>query len=137
MALAAGGVLAGAAPPTAVQSGVAPAGLVETNQVTPAVQVQSELTRPGMGTNALANISLYRELPGGPTLNWGSKWEVTGLFVDLIQPEQTWALLNPWVPVRDSIQATVPLIPPSAAGRPTDDQGTHEANFTLLKVSFP
>jgi hypothetical protein len=136
MALAVSGVMAAAAPPAAVQSAGPPAAPAGTNPVTPSVQVQSEITRPGMATNAVTNISLYQESPGEPSVKWGSKWEVTGLFVDLLQPEQTWALLNPREPARESSPATAPLIPP-AAGHPTDDQGTHEANFTLLKLSFP
>jgi hypothetical protein len=137
MALAAGGVLAGAAPPTAVQSGVPSALPAGTNQFIPSVQVQSELSRPGMATNAVANIALYQDLTMEPRLAWGSNRRVSGLFVDLIRPQQTWdMLLAPGAapgPVRSE-----PAWPVTqTVCRPDGDQGVHDANFAILRVSFP
>jgi len=130
--------MAGAEPPTPVQAGSLPAAPVAgTNQVAPSAQVQSELTSLGMATNAVANLAIYQDLTAEPKLVWGSNRRVSGLFVDLIRPQQTWdMLLAPGTapgPIRSA-----PVWPVTqTVGRPEGDQGAHDANFAILKVSFP
>ena len=72
-----------------------------------------------------------------PRLVMRSGTRVTGLFVDLIRPRQTWAMLNPSVPARDLPKPIPPYLLPVTAPQPfNSDPAGHDADFALLRFSF-
>lgn len=97
-----------------------------------AVQAQdkSALFHQGTGTDFAASITL--EMKTEPTLVLGSSTPVSGLFVDLIRPQQTWAMLNPSV-----LPNPVPRqLRPATSPRPINDPAVHKLDFALIRLSF-
>ncbi len=88
----------------------------------------------GAATNGIAGADLFKT---GPKFVLGSGTEVTGLFVDLLKPRQTWLMLNPPVPARDLPKPLPPYLRP-VKPLPTmnDDLATHDADFPLLRLNF-
>ncbi len=72
-----------------------------------------------------------------PTLGWGSRTQVSGLFVDLIMPHATWAMLHPSRPVRElSVPLSRYLPPVMAPFMLNDDMDDRQLKFPLLSFSF-
>lgn len=104
-----------------------------------AVQAQDKaalLHRGDSPTNTTAHITWERT--SEPTVAWGSGTRLTGLFVNLIKPQQTWAMLNPSVPARNLPTPVPPSLRPITAPRVSnDDPAVHaESDFALLRFSF-
>lgn len=86
-------------------------------------------------TNSTFNITL--KLEADPKLQWGPNLELTGLFVDLLRPQQTLMMLDPAVPSRNPTQPVPPSLLPVLPLQPLSHPAVHEANFALLRLSFP
>jgi hypothetical protein len=73
-----------------------------------------------------------------PKFVLGSSTRLTGLFVDLITPQQTWQMLNPSMPVRNLQASAPPYLLPVKAPRPIHDSAVNnEPDFAVLRLSFP
>jgi hypothetical protein len=98
-------------------------------------QDQAALTHQGVATNAPAHVTVATNPP--PTLAWGSRTQVSGLFVDLIRPRQTWAMLKPSGPTRDPSAPIPPnLLPVTEPRSMNDNLAVHEPGIALLRFSF-
>jgi hypothetical protein len=86
-------------------------------------------------TNTIDSITLG--LPPEPKLVLGSQTLISGLFVDLMQPKQTWSMLNPPVPAKDLPKPIPPDLLPKTAIQPNHDLAVHEPNFVPFRLSFP
>ena len=99
-------------------------------------QDKSALFHQGLVTNSIAGITL--EMKTEPKFVLGSSTRLTGLFVDLITPQQTWNMLNPSVPVRNLQASAPPYLMPVKAPRPIHDSAVNnEPDFAVLRLSFP
>jgi len=99
-------------------------------------QVESALFHEGMPTNSIASITL--EMKTEPQLVLGSSMQFTGLFVDCVTPQQTWAMLNPSVPARNPQKPLPPsVLPVKAPSDVNSNLAVHEPDFALLRLSFP
>lgn len=98
-------------------------------------QDKSVLSHQGLVTNSIAGITL--EMKTEPKLVLGSNTRMSGLLVDLIRPQQSWAMLNPSVAARDLPRPIPRYVPPVEAPHPiNDDLAVHEPDFALLRLSF-
>ena len=89
----------------------------------------------GTVTNSRVNLTGPRKLPPGPVVELGANWWTTGLFVDLMKPQQTLDLFDPLVPTLPTLEPAAPA-PPVAAAMPDDILDVREPNFVLLKLNF-
>jgi hypothetical protein len=96
-------------------------------------QDKASLSQQVVATNSTARIAL--EMKTEPTLAWGSRTQVSGLFVDLIMPQQTWAMLKPSGQPRD-LSMPIPLQPVTAPLTMNDNLDVRELNFPFLNFSF-
>lgn len=98
-------------------------------------QDKAALAHQNVAPDATARITL--EAKTGPTLAWSSRTQVSGLFVDLVKPQQTWAMLNPAGPARD-LSAPIPpyLLPITAPRSMNDNLVVHEPGIALLQFNF-
>ena len=98
-------------------------------------QDKSELFHQRVASQATPSVTL--EMKTEPTVRWGPRMQVSGLFVDLIRPQQTWAMLNPSVPARSQQtlrQSNLPAV--KLLTDMNDDLAVHEPDFTLLRLNF-
>jgi hypothetical protein len=105
--------------------------------LTGAAQAQDKgvLFHQGTGTDASARITL--EMNTEPQMTLDSGTQVSGLFVDLMRPQQTWAMLDPSAPAENLSGPAPRLLPPLTAPRQfNDDPTVHDLNFALLRFSF-
>jgi hypothetical protein len=110
--------------------------------LTAAAQAQdgSTLSRQGVTTNSAA-AAVTLDVKAQPTLHWADHTQVSGLFVDLVRPQETWNLLNPVTPAptvaptpgEAQLQTKVP-VPPSDRDSNVQNRGP---NFAVLRFSFP
>ena len=131
--LAAGLVVSGAA--TAQDNGPLPDQVVATNSMdVSALQTQ---TKPALArvvaTNSIAPITLPAKTE--PTLVLGSRTQVSGLFVDLIMPLQSWVMLNPPRLAPELPESLPPFLLPITEPLPITDN-PREPNFAILHFSF-
>ena len=89
----------------------------------------------GMSTNAPANARFSLTLSPAPTLPFGPDAQATGLLVDLLQPDQTIDLFNPWVSPFGVPPPPVTLAQP-VAQHMDDNLADHDAGFVFLRLSF-
>ena len=98
-------------------------------------QDNSEFSHQGVGFQANSGIVL--EMKTEPRLEWGSKIEMTGLFVDVVRPQATWSMLNPPEPARNrQTEFQFGLPPARLVPAMNDDLTVHEPDFALLRFSF-
>jgi len=110
-------------------SGVALAGMVQ-------AQDKSASFNQLIQTNS--NVKFSLDVKSEPTIQLGSHSQLSGLFVDLSDPPQTWAMLNPPTPVKDPQTVLPPcLLPLQVPRSPSDPAAVHGADFILLRLSFP
>lgn len=100
----------------------------------PVLQTQAQLPlNQAIATNVMASISL--PVPTEPTLTLGSGTRVSGLFVDLIKPQQSWVMLNPPKQARYWSEPIprylLPLTAPSSM-----DEKPGEPDFALFRFDF-
>jgi hypothetical protein len=98
-------------------------------------QNKSELShQPGSKQDTqVLTLKAQRE----PSLPWVSRVRLSGLFVDLVKPQQTWPMLYASAPARPVPEPIPPYLLPVKALRPmNDDFAVHEPDFVLLKLSF-
>ena len=84
---------------------------------------------------AKITLDLKRE----PQLVLGNSTRITGLIVDCLAPQQTWAMLNPTVPAPDLQRSWLRTGPSAvkAARSSNDNLAVHEPDLALLRLSFP
>ena len=82
-----------------------------------------------------AHITL--ETNSAPSLAWGSRTQVSGLFVDLIRPQQTWMMLKP-SGAAHVLAGPIPryLLPVTAPFSLNDNLAVHEPGFALFRFGF-
>ena len=88
-----------------------------------------------VATNSIAAITL--ETKTEPTIEWGSRTRVSGLFVDLIKSHQTWLMLNPPSQTRD-LSGPIPayLQPIKAPLTMNETLEISEPDFAFFSFSF-
>jgi len=86
-------------------------------------------------TNSIAPMTL--SIKAEPEFVLGPNTRLTGLFVDCAMPQQTWDMLNPSVPSRNPQQAVPPSLLPVMPLRSISNPAVHEADFAVLRLSFP
>jgi hypothetical protein len=110
-------------------AGVVLAGAVQAQDK--AVMSHQSISPPSSSTNSIL------EMKTEPRLAWGSRIQVTGLFVDLIRPRQTWAMLNPAKPARELPKPVPRFLLPVTAPFPISEAAIHaEPDFALLRFNF-
>ena len=73
-----------------------------------------------------------------PQLILGSSTRVTGLYVDCLQPQQTWNMLTASARTRDLPAPIPPYLLPVTAPHPfNSDLAVHEPDFAVLRLSLP
>jgi len=77
------------------------------------------------------------ELNAEPQVSLGSNLQLDGLFVFCVKPQETWNMLDPSVPVLNPQKQVPPSLLPVTAPQPLNNAAVHEANFVLLRLSFP
>jgi hypothetical protein len=88
-----------------------------------------------VSSNSTTSITLQTNT--APTLAWGSRTQVSGLFVDFIRPQQTWIMHKPSGPARDQSVPIPPyLLPVTAPLSMNDNLAVHEPGIALLHFSF-
>lgn len=97
-------------------------------------QDNAGLFHQGVGADATTGITL--ELKTEPTLVLNSGAEVSGLFVDLIRPQQTWAMLNPSQPVRELAGPIPRHLLPVTEPLPLSGPASHKLDFAVLRFNF-
>jgi hypothetical protein len=102
-----------------------------------AVSALQTQTKPALArvvaTNSIAPITLPMKTE--PTLALGASSQVSGLFVDLILPRQSWVMLNPPRLAPLLPESMPPSLLPITEPLPiTDNPG--EPNFAFLRFSF-
>ena len=80
-----------------------------------------------------ARIAL--EMKAEPMMELGSGTRVSGLFVDLVRPQETWAMLNPSVSASDLSRPTPRFLLPVTAPRTMNDPAVNEPDFVLLRFT--
>ena len=113
-----------------VAAGVVIAGVVQAQEK--AVLSHQNVSSPT--ANSSTNITLRMKTE--PKLAWGSRTQVSGLFVDLIKPQQTWVMLNPPKPAWELPRPTPRHLLPVTAPQRINDPTVHELDFALLRFSF-
>lgn len=111
--------------------------LAVSSVVCEAAQAQNNgaLIHEGVATNPPAHLTL--ETNAAPALTWGSRTQVSGLFVDLIRPRQTWVMLKPSGPARDQSTPIPPYwLPVSAPLSMNDNLAVHEPGIVLFHFGF-
>ncbi len=86
-------------------------------------------------TNSTTNITF--KLESEPKLQLGPNSELTGLFVDLLRPQETLMMLDPSVPSKNLTSPVPPSLLPVMPLQPLSNPAVHEANFAFLRLSFP
>lgn len=98
-------------------------------------QDKSTLLHQMPATNSVAGTAV--KLSTRPKVVLRSGTQVTGLFVDLIRPQQMRAMLNPSGPARDLPKPTPPyLLPVTAPRQFNSNLAVHDDDFALLRFSF-
>jgi hypothetical protein len=77
------------------------------------------------------------EINAEPELTFGPSLQFDGLLVDCIMPQETWNMLDPSVPVLNAQTPVPPSLLPVLPARPLSNPAVHEANFAVLRLSFP
>jgi|SRR5882757_932971 len=72
-----------------------------------------------------------------PEMTLGARHHMTGLLVDLLHPKETWNMLDPSVPSRKQPAPDAPSSQSVTLPMRMNDPAVHEADFVLLRVSFP
>ena len=102
-----------------------------------AVQAQEKAVLSHQNVSSpTSNSNITLQMKTEPKLAWGSRTQVSGLFVDLIKPQQTWVMLNPPKPAWELPKPTPRHLLPVTAPRPINDPTVHELDFALLRLSF-
>jgi hypothetical protein len=101
----------------------------------PVQDEQSASFHQEMLTNATAPLIL--DLSAAPKFTLGPNTQLTGLFVDLAMPQQTWTMLDRSVPSQNSQEPVPPSRLPVMPPQPLSNPAVHEANFALVRLSFP
>jgi len=88
-----------------------------------------------LSVTAKITLDLKRE----PQLVLGNSTQITGLIVDCLTPQKTWAMLNPTVPPSDLQRDWLRSGPAEVrAARIFDNNlAVHEPDMALLRLSFP
>lgn len=102
-------------------------------------QDKSALNRQGISTNSPSAVTM--DVKAQPSVPWGDHTQVSGMFIDCVQPRQTWSLLNPEMPApalppsqpQAQLQTQVPITP---SNRDSDVEN-RGPNFAILRFSFP
>jgi hypothetical protein len=102
-------------------------------------QDNSALTRQGTSTNSSSAVTM--DVKTQPSVPWADHMQVSGLFIDCVQPRQTWSLLNPATPSpalpplqsEAQLQTQVPITPSNRDSN-VENRGP---NFAVLRFSFP
>ena len=84
-----------------------------------------------------SNTRIPLEMNAEPVMTLGSNLQLDGLFVDCMMPQETWNMLDPSVPVLNPQPLLPPSLLPVTAPRPLSNPAVHEANFAVLRLSFP
>ena len=111
---------------TAVMAGAAPA------------QDKDKSASFDQDRQAYPNANITLDLNKEPQFVLGTSTRITGLIVDCLSPRQTWSMLNPSVPARNLPKPpTPPGLPVKAPRAFNNDLAVHEADFALIRFSFP
>lgn len=86
-------------------------------------------------TNSTAPITL--SIKAEPEFTLGPNLQLTGLLVDGARPQQTGDMLNPSVPSGNLQKSVPPSLLPVMPLRPISNPAVHEADFAVLRLSFP
>jgi hypothetical protein len=86
-------------------------------------------------TNSTAPLIL--DLSAEPEFVLGPNTQLTGLFVACAMPQQTWNMLDPSVPSRHPQAPVPPSLLPVMPLHPISNPAVHEADFAVLRLSFP
>jgi hypothetical protein len=114
------------------------AGMVAGGGMTGTAQTVRDISasdHTGTVTNSMVNLTGSKKTSREPAVELGANWWTTGLFVDLMKPEQTLDLFDPLAPSLPPPE-TVQVAPPVAAAMPDEDLDVREPNFVLLKLNF-
>ncbi|HXI68976.1 MAG TPA: hypothetical protein VNN22_01325 [Verrucomicrobiae bacterium] len=103
-------------------------------EVAPAQDASMSLHQE-MLTNSAASIPLQMET--GPKFDLGPNLQLTGLFVDCAMPQQTWNMLDPSLPSLNPAEPVPPSRLPVMPLPPISNPAVHEADFAVLRLSFP
>lgn len=104
--------------------------------MTGAAMAQDESASFDQGMQPFSGISITLDLNTGPQLVLGSNTQITGLIVDCIVPQQTWAFLTAPASARNSPSQLPPSLLPVKAPLPINDPAEHEPDFVLFRLSF-
>jgi len=96
-------------------------------------QDQTTLSHQTVPTNSTASLALPTNTL--PTVTWRSQTQASGLIVDLIKPQQTWAMLNP---PREAGDVSIPTNRPPAKAPliVNDNLGVRETDFAWFSFNF-
>jgi hypothetical protein len=97
---------------------------------------QDESASFDQGMQPFSTISITLDLNSGPQLVLGSNMQITGLIVDCIAPQQTWAFLTASASARNSASQLPPSLLPVKAPLPINDPAAHEPDFVLFRLNF-
>lgn len=90
------------------------------------------------GMQVFANANIALDLKKEPQLVLGTDTRITGLIVDSLSPRQTWSMLNPSAASRTLAKPPMlPALPAKAPRANNGDLAVHEADFALIRFSFP
>jgi hypothetical protein len=78
-----------------------------------------------------------QEMNAEPGFKLDSNLQFDGLLVDCFMPQETWNMLDPSVPVLHPQEPVPPSLLPVTAPRSLSNPAVHEADFAVLRLSFP
>jgi hypothetical protein len=117
-------------------SATRPAHAEASGMVDDTAQVQTEATIPHTAILTKMTGTNLSQLPLEPQFVVGTNTLVTGLAVDLLQPKQTWKMLNPAAPAKD-LSKTITVTPPVVALNTINGNlAVHDADFAVLRFGL-
>ena len=117
-------------------SATRPAHPEASDMVNDTAQLQTEATLLHVATLTKMTGTNLSQLPVEPQFVLGTNTLVTGLAIDILQPKQTWKMLNPTAPAKDlakSIIVTPPVVAPNTIN---GNLAVHDADFAVLRFGL-
>ena len=103
-----------------------------------AASAQDAFTWFNQGSQANSTAGIIWKRQTEPKVELGSNLRLTGLVVDCLAPQQTWAMLASSAPAPVS-QSSLPIsqLRVRIPGPINDPAVVHKSHFVLLRLSFP